>query len=95
MVNIACKICKGVGLWFTARSRLAIPQLLDEINVLGNPREAAERFGSIVKNPDLLPECMRRAATEVGEGEEPFEQYLARLHRLPSVKEKGLSLFAS
>ena len=73
-------------------SRLAIPQLLNEINVLREPQQAAERFKSMVMNPEVLSASMRRAA-EVDDEEEPFEQYIARLHHLPSTKEEGL--FAS
>ena len=74
-------------------SRLAIPQLLDEINVLRDPQLATERFKSIVMNPDVLSASMRTAAATAGDEKEPFEQYLERLQHLPSTKEEGL--FAS
>jgi len=66
-------------------SRLAIPQLLNEINVLREPQQAAQRFKSVVMDPDVLVESMRRAA-EADDGEEPFERYLERIHRFSSTK---------
>jgi len=71
-------------------SRLAIPQLLEEINVIKEPQQAAERFKSVVMDPGVLSASMTRAAVEAGNEEEPLDQYLARLNHLPNTKEEGL-----
>jgi len=42
-----------------AISRLAIPQLLDEINVLRDPQQAVQRFQSMVMNPEEYLTSMR------------------------------------
>ena len=41
-----------------ATSRLAIPELINEINVLQNPKQAAKRFGIMALDPDLSREPM-------------------------------------
>jgi len=54
-----------------AISRLAIPQLLNKINILGHPRQAAERFKYMVLDPDLYRKRMEK-------GDEDYEQPLER-----------------
>ena len=46
-------------------SRLAIPQLINEINVLQDPRQAAQRFGMMALDPDLSWASMERAEEDV------------------------------
>ena len=71
-------------------SGLAISQLLNEINVLREPQQAVRRFKFVVLNPGIYLASM--LAAEVGDEEEPFEQYLERINRLPSAKEDGVFL---
>jgi len=70
--------------------KLAIPQLLNEINILRDPEQAAQRFRSLVMDPGVLLASMFMARMKVGDGEEPFEQYIERLQHLPNTKEEGL-----
>ena len=46
-------------------SRLAIPQLINEINVLRDPQQAAKRFGIMALDPDLSWASMERAEEDV------------------------------
>ena len=64
-------------------SRLAIPQLLNETNVLRDPQRAAERFRSVVMKPEVYYASMLRGRAYDDNDEEPFEQYLDRLHHMP------------
>jgi len=50
-------------------SMLAIPQLLDEINVLRDPQQAEQRFQSMVTNPEEYLSFLRM---EVGGEDELF-----------------------
>jgi len=59
-----------------AISRLAIPQLLNEINVIGQPRQAAERFKYMVLDLDLYRELTEKTDNGGQPLEKQFEQIL-------------------
>jgi len=65
-------------------SRMAIPQLLKEINVLKDPQQARERFKCVVGNPGIYLASMLTAKAG-DDQEEPFEQYLERISRIQNV----------
>ena len=67
-------------------SQLAIPQLLNEINVLKDPLQAAHRFRFVVMRPDIYLASKLRAATD--DDEEPLEQYFERIRRMPTPQGK-------
>ena len=67
-------------------SRLAIPQLLNEINILKDPQQAERRFKSVVMmDPGILSRPSLTAAAEAGDEEEPSN------HHLPNTEEEGSS----
>lgn len=59
-----------------AASRLAIPQLLKEINVLREPGTAEQRFRFMILNPGLFRTLMMEPEDD---HEEPLEQYFGRI----------------
>jgi len=59
--------------------KLAIPQLLNEINIIGQPRQAAERFKYMILDPDLYRKLRKKA----DEGNElPLERQVERILRV-------------
>lgn len=86
----------GLRVWYNldkeysrTASQLAIPQLLNEINVLRDPQQAAQRFRSVVAKPGIYMASLLRAADD--NDEEPLEQYLERICRIPLPNQNGVS----
>ena len=48
-------------------SRLALPQLLNEINVIREPQQAGRRIAILASNPDLFRSLMEKASWDNGE----------------------------
>lgn len=66
------EVCYGMDKEHSrAISRLAIPQLLNEINVLGQPRQAEKRFKYMVLDPDLHRKTTEKADKD---NEQPLEK---------------------
>ena len=74
-----------------AASKIAIPQLLDEINILRDPLQAEQRFRYLIVNIDLAWARIRTFNENGDDVElEPLEQYFQRL-RILEAQEKSES----
>jgi len=72
-----------------AASRVAIPQLIDEINVLRDPLQAEKRFRLLVSNQYLS--SLLAGKTGAGSDEAPLDQRF-ELIILQIIKENGGSV---
>jgi hypothetical protein len=72
MMNLR-EVCYGLDKDYShAASRLAIPQLLNEVNILREPQQAERRFRFMVLDPDLSWALLQEIAEN--ETKEPFQQ---------------------
>jgi len=69
-----------------AAARMAIPQLLNEINVTKEPRMAEQRFMLMVLKPYLSWAFLEKAERR---NEEPLEQYFDRILRAGDEENGG------
>jgi len=70
-----------------AASRVAISQLVDEINVLRDPLQAEKRFRLLVSSRDMA-QPLREKAVEAGD-EESLEHRFEGILRLSMMKSGG------
>ena len=71
-------------------SKMAIPQLLDEINILRDPLQAKQRFRHMAENIDLSWARIRTVNEDGDDVElEPLGQYFERLRVLNAQERSG------
>ena len=72
-----------------AASKIAIPQLVNEINVFGEPQKAELRFKSMVSDPELYHILMKKAEKDYKDHKDPLEKKFERVLHVDDEGNRG------